>query len=327
MNPLAEIAGRPWAMHPGTFESLLRNLDSAAPGIKLPTAPGRKRVEDGVAIIDITGTITPRATILSLLFGGTDLQTVQGELDVALADSSVKKIVLNVDSPGGAVAGVSELADRIYAARSIKPVEAFVSGMGASAAYWLAAAAGRIVVSDTAQVGSIGVVGTVLDDRVRQGMQGVTFHEIVSSNAPKKRPDPLTPEGRNVLQTEIDSIASVFTAKVARYRGVPEETVNRDFGQGGSLVGAAAVRAGMADVVGAFDSILAAPGVTAGAVPAAAATQIQAAASVEDACAAQWRSDPKVRAEFGTLESFTAYTRAESTGRARAITGRVVSGR
>jgi ClpP class serine protease len=85
--------------------------------------------------------------------------------------------------------------------------------MGASAAYWLAAATSRITISDTALVGSIGVVGTAIDDRERQKMQGVTFHQIVSSNAPKKRPDPATPEGRQVLQNEIDALAAYLPPK------------------------------------------------------------------------------------------------------------------
>ena len=67
-----------------------------------------------------------------MLFGGTDVETIRDELGYALADSSVGKIVLNVDSPGGAVPGISELADLIYKARLIKPIDAHVSGMGAS---------------------------------------------------------------------------------------------------------------------------------------------------------------------------------------------------
>ena len=69
-------------------------------------------------MIDITGVITPRASILNMLFGGTDVETIRSELGFALADSSVSKIVLNVDSPGGAVPGISELADLIYKAES-----------------------------------------------------------------------------------------------------------------------------------------------------------------------------------------------------------------
>lgn len=320
MSAQAELSGRPWAIHRETFESLVRNV-AAAPSARPMVAQNRKRLDGGIAIIDITGVITPRASFLNMLFGGTDVETIQHDLAAALADSSVSRIVLNVDSPGGAVTGISELADQIFRARSVKPIEAYVSGMGASAAYWLASAAGSITISDTAQIGSIGVIGTVIDDRVRQGMQGITFHEIVSSNAPQKRPDPLTQEGRSVLQNGIDSIAAVFTAKVATYRGVSEKKVTSDFGQGGVLVGAAAVRVGMADSIGSFESALSSPG-----APLATA-KASAALSVEDACAAQWRRDPDIRAEFFTLEVFTAYTRATTSGRANTIAGRVVSGR
>ncbi|PTR15056.1 peptidase S49-like protein [Nitrosospira sp. Nsp2] len=328
MNPQTELSGRPWALHRETFESLIRNVSAAGPGLKSPPGATRRRTEGGVAVIGITGVITPRASLFNMLFGGTDVETIKDELGYALADSSVSKIVLNVDSPGGAVPGISELADLIYRARSIKSIDAHVSGMGASAAYWLASAASSITISDTASVGSIGVVGTIIDDRVRQGMEGITFHEIVSSNAPRKRPDPLTQEGRAVLQSGVDSLAAVFTAKVATYRGVSEKKVNSDFGQGGMLVGAEAVRAGLADRIGTFESVLGAPGAAPGAGQGAAAvSKVPAGLSVEDSCVMQWRNDPAIRAEFPTLESFTAYTRATGAGRCSIIAGRVTRGR
>jgi signal peptide peptidase SppA len=301
-------------MHPEAFENLVRSAETTAGPITRP-APGldKKRVEGGVAVIDITGVITPRASFLNMLLGGTDVPSIQRELNDALADSSISKIVLNIDSPGGAVTGISELADQVYKARSIKPIEAFVPGMAASAAYWIASATSRITIADTASVGSIGVVGTVIDDRVRQGIQGITFHEIVSSNAPRKRPDPLTPEGRGVLQNNIDSVASVFTAKVAHYRGVSEKTVNADFGQGGIVIGATAVRAGLADAIGGFENVLGSTGTsTAASAPAVAQ---------EDSCEARWQRDASIRAEFGSLEIYEAYTKANQAGRIRVLGG------
>jgi ClpP class serine protease len=323
MNLHTELSGRPWALHKETFESFIRNENAAGPGLRLPAIQRKSVSQDGVAVIDITGPITPRASFLNMLFGGTDVETIQQDLSAALADSSISKIVLSIDSPGGSTSGISELADRIFSARSIKPIESFVSGMGASAAYWLAAATSRITISDTAMVGSIGVVGTVIDDKERQKMQGVIFHQIVSSNAPKKRPDPATPEGRQVLQNEIDGIGSVFTAKVARFRGVTEQKVNSDFGQGGVLVGIAAVRAGLADAIGTFEGTL----VSSGAMLSAARStkkEEQITMSLEESCAAQWRNDPQIREEFVTLEGFTAYTRAAAAGSVRVATNRVV---
>ena len=129
------------------------------------------------------------------------------------------------------------------------------------------------------------------------------------------------------MQNGIDSIASVFTAKVTAYRGVSEKKVNADFGQGGVLVGVAAVKAGMADGIGTFESALGLPGASHATAKASAVATAPAALSVEDTCAAQWRSDPQIRAEFLTLETFTAYTRATRAGRAGIVTGRVVSGR
>lgn len=323
MSLHTELYGLPWAVHKETFESWVRNENAAGPALRLPAIQRKSVSPDGVAVIDITGPITPRVSFLNMFFGGTDVETIRQEFSAALADSSISKIILNIDSPGGAVSGISPLADQIFSARSIKPIESFVSGMGASAAYWLAAATSRITISDTALVGSIGVVGTAIDDRERQKMQGVTFHQIVSSNAPKKRPDPATPEGRQVLQNEIDGIGGVFTAKVAGFRGVTEQKVNSDFGQGGVLVGIAAVRAGLADAIGTFESTL----VSSGAMPSAARStkkEEQITMHLEESCAAQWRADPKIREEFVTLEDFTAYTRAAAAGSVKVAANRVV---
>jgi hypothetical protein len=84
MNPQTELSGRPWALHRETFESLIRNVNAAGPGLKVPLGASRKRIEGGVAVIDIAGVITPRASLFNILFGGTDVETIKDELGYAL---------------------------------------------------------------------------------------------------------------------------------------------------------------------------------------------------------------------------------------------------
>ncbi|WP_244158842.1 S49 family peptidase [Azotobacter beijerinckii] len=211
-------------------------------------------LRDGVAVIPITGPIMRYANLFTRISGATSTQELATDLRTALDDPKVKAIVLNIDSPGGEATGINELADMVYAARSRKPIKAYVGGTGASAAYWIASAAGEVVVDDTALLGSIGVV---LEVAVRQAEAGQKRYTLVSSNAPNKRPDVETERGRAEIAKTIDALADVFTAKVARNLGVKPEKVAAMGDHGGVRVGAAAVEAGLAHRTGSLEALIA----------------------------------------------------------------------
>lgn len=204
--------------------------------------------DGGVAVIDIVGPIFRYANLFTQISGATSIEVAALDLNAALADPRVRAVVLNIDSPGGAVAGVSDFAQMVRAAP--KAVVSFVGGSAASAAYWIAASAPWVVTSNTGLLGSIGVVATISvnddDDTV----------EIISSQSPNKRPDPHSDAGRAVLQSTVDDLASVFVDAVAVYRKVSAATVLSDFGKGGVLVGGAAVAARMADQVSTLEDVL-----------------------------------------------------------------------
>jgi ClpP class serine protease len=129
--------------------------------------------------------------------------------------------------------------------------------MAASGGYWIASAADRVVISELAVLGSIGVVLGVEDRSGADERRGVRKVEIVSSQSPGKRPDVNTEEGRTQIQTMVDDLAEVFVSAVAKHRGVSSEDVISKFGAGGVKVGAKAVASGMADEVGQFEAVLA----------------------------------------------------------------------
>lgn len=210
-------------------------------------------VRDGVAVVPVLGPIFPRANLVNSSAGGTSLDAIMRDFRVAQASDQVERIVLLIDSPGGVVSGLGEAADQIHS--SGKPVTAFVTGMAASAAYWLGSQAGEIVLDRGAGVGSIGVVAS-LSRQVGPDQDGRMSHEIVSSGAPYKRPDPTTDEGRASIQAEVDGIEAVFVSDVARGRKVKPATVRSEFGQGGMLSAARAVDVGMADRIGTLDGVL-----------------------------------------------------------------------
>lgn len=213
-------------------------------------------VRDGVAIIPVCGPLFRRASLFTEISAATDYGTIRKDLATALADPAAKAIILEIDSPGGEVNGCGELAQAIYAARGVKPIVAYVGGTGASAAYWIASAADKIVAAETAILGSIGVRTALVDDSKRDAMEGIREIELVSSQSPGKRDAPVDDEVVARAQAHIDELASVFIAAVARHRGVSTGVVQSRFGQGDVLIGQRAVEAGLADELGTFEQTL-----------------------------------------------------------------------
>lgn len=247
----------PWAMQPEALHTLLQIAAREGAGPEAVAAQlGHKldntrtvKVRGGVAVVPVVGPIFRRANLLTSVSGATSIEVLAQDLSAALEDPSVSSILLEIDSPGGEANGVSEMAAMIAHARSKKPVHAYVGGIGASGAYWLASAAETVTVAPTGMLGSI---GTVMGFKKGDGSEV----EFVSSQSPHKRPDLETDAGKAQIQGLLDTLAGVFISDVARYRGVSAATVESDFGRGGLLIGKDAVKAGMADAVGSFEGLV-----------------------------------------------------------------------
>lgn len=254
------ISGEPWAITESALQTI---LEIAARENESPQAVAAKlgrnlqntysvMERDGVAIIPVTGPLFRYANLFTAISGASSYELIARDFTTALENPQIKGIILDIDSPGGEVNGVSELSNMVYAARGKKPVVAYASGDAASGAYWIASAADEIVVSETSALGSIGVVGVY---RGKSGKQGEDV-EIVSSQSPHKRLDPQTDEGRTRLQARIDSMADVFIGAIARNRDVAGEIVQTHYGGGDVMIGARAVEAGLADRVGSLEQLI-----------------------------------------------------------------------
>ncbi|MDP2206881.1 MAG: S49 family peptidase [Alphaproteobacteria bacterium] len=255
------IAGEPWAI---TETALHTILEIAARENESPQAVAARLgrnlqntysviERDGVAIIPVAGPLFRYANLFTAISGASSYELIARDFTAALENPKIKGIILDIDSPGGEVNGVSELSNMVFAARGKKPVVAYASGDAASGAYWIASAADEIVVSETSALGSIGVVG------MYQGKSGKSAEavEIVSSQSPHKRLDPTSDDGRSRLQTRIDSMADVFIGTIARNRDVSAEDVQNHYGGGDVMIGAKAVSAGLADRVGSLEGLIA----------------------------------------------------------------------
>lgn len=306
---LNELAATPWALDEDYLSGILAIIERRNDFTALQTETGEAlsftrtaSVRDRVAIVPVAGPIFRYANLFTNISAATSLEILATDFGQALRSPDVDAIVLEIDSPGGQVAGISEFAKTVYQARGQKPIVAYVEARAASAAYWIAAAADRIVIGDTAFVGSIGVVSTAY----RQPNDPNRI-EIVNSDSDRKRLDPGTDEGRASLQNQVDQLAGVFINAVASYRGVSVETVKADFGRGDVVMGREAVEAGMADGLGSMEQLIAELQAMPSR-PRAVALPAPEAMSPEDRLRAQWTADPSLRSEFlDDFESFEAY--------------------
>jgi len=194
------------------------------------------------AEIAITGVITKRPSFMAMLFGGgnTTYPDIVSAIATAQANPDVTNITYAIDSPGGSFDG---LFDALAAMQSVtKPTKAVIGGVGASAAFALASQADTVIASSIAsRVGSVGVVVDMyVDDREVS---------ITSTNAPRKRPDVSTKEGVAMVVEELDALHDIFVDAIATGRGTTPATVNKDFGQGGTVLATDAVKRGMIDAV------------------------------------------------------------------------------
>ncbi|PYG83215.1 MULTISPECIES: S49 family peptidase [unclassified Pseudomonas] len=254
-------ASQPWLMMPDALDNLLTISDRMGDPVALATKRGerldetrRVTMRGSVAVVPITGPIFRYANLFTEISGATSTQILATDIQRALDDPKVKSIVLNIDSPGGVASGINELAEMIYAGRNRKRIVAYIGGIGASAAYWIASAASEIVIDEASLAGSIGVVvEAVIEDEKKTGR---TRYQIVSRNAPNKRPDLGTEEGRAKMGETIDAMAEVFVGKVARNLGVAAEKVPDMGDNGGIRVGADAVKHGLAHRVGSLESLI-----------------------------------------------------------------------
>jgi ClpP class serine protease len=253
---LAAIQTEIWAITPEALNQII----AIAQGLGDPEAVAAKlgrqltnthsvSVRDAVATIPVIGPIFRYADIFTQISGATSIQTLATDLQTAVDDPAIKAIILEIDSPGGMIAGVSEFAAQVRAANSIKPVTAYVSDKGASAAYWIASAAGEIVAADTAQLGSIGVVMQASIDSDENTIK------FISSQSPLKQADATTDAGKIQAQKTVDNLAEVFINAVAGYRGTTRENIIANYGMGGLHIASLAVASGMADKIGSYEAL------------------------------------------------------------------------
>lgn len=218
-------------------------------------APNNRRATAAppvVAVVRVWGMIAHHPQSM-----GTSVDQIEQAFDAALASPQVEGILLDIDSPGGMVQGVPELAAKIRAARGVKPVTAIANGMMASAAYWIGSAASEIVAIPSATgLGSIGVYRLHEDWSQKLDREGVKITAI-SAGKYKTEGAPwgsLSPETESFYRREVEAIYSWFTKDVAANRGTDQAAVRSGYGEGRLLRAWEAKKANLADRVDTWEN-------------------------------------------------------------------------
>jgi len=203
----------------------------------------REARESGIAVIPIVGVIEQRMHSL-----GTSVEEIEMMFDAAIASKRVDGIVFDVDSPGGGVTGVPELAERIFAARGIKPLASISNGMMASAALWIRS-------GDT---GSLGVYALHIDETKAIEDEGIVVTEF-SAGKYKTEGAPwavLSEEAAEFFQERVNEVYGWFASAMAEFRGDTPANVRKGYGEGRMLGAKQAKAAKLVDRIGTFEEVV-----------------------------------------------------------------------
>lgn len=184
-------------------------------------------------------------------FADSDYADIRQAVKRALADPQARTIDIFIDSPGGSVLGLPETADVIHAANRVKPVRALVTGIAASAAYWLASQASTITLTPSGEVGSVGILDLHADitgalDKAGVKLTAVTAGEHKTERAPFT---PLSDDARAHMQAECNRWYGDFLGAIRRGRGLRVSSAST-YGGGRMLAAKDAFREGLIDFVG-----------------------------------------------------------------------------
>ncbi len=259
----ALIFNRPLAIYParldvivGVFDRKVGFVDGDWQVDVEPDAAPSYEVIDGTAVIPIFGELVNRTYGLNAMSGLASYPELGALHAQALSDADVRDILLLIQSPGGDVHGLFDLADQIAAARRQKPIAALASDYALSAAYVLAAATGNVFVTQSAQVGSNGVVMEIQDRSGADAAAGVKRRKLYagarkidgSSHAPQ------TDAAIAALQAEVDTYYDLLTTKVAGYLGTTQEAIQAT--EAGIYIGAQAIQQGLAHGMSTYEGML-----------------------------------------------------------------------
>lgn len=198
---------------------------------KIQNEPKEKRdIEvnaNGIYTLPIVGSMVHRGGMMDAMSGTMSYEGIQTSLQSAIDNPAVKGILLDVDSSGGAVAGAFDLRDFIMEAKGKKPIYALARDSMCSAAYLISSACTKVYATQTAAVGSIGVVAMHVDKSKANEEAGFkpTFIYAGKFKTAGNANEPLEGEALDYLQESVNDSYDMFVKAVAEARGIDEQVI------------------------------------------------------------------------------------------------------
>jgi len=199
---------------------------------------------DGVGVLQIEGAID-------------DSRNLVAELRRFRQTPWIKAVVVRIDSPGGAVAPTQEIVEEIQRTKKTKPCIASMGNIAASGGYYIASACDKILANPGTLTGSIGVIMqlTNFEELMKKvGVKGINIKSGANKDIGSPF-QPLSPEGRDILQSLVDNVYSQFVSAVAKGRGLDEARV-RKLADGRIYSGAQAKDLGLIDQFGTLEDAI-----------------------------------------------------------------------
>ena len=264
---LEKLATEYWALHPNVIPVIENVINNKLQGnsLKGMTSVDEKNdlvkyniLEDGTAIIKLHGVFLKKKMTMQGMSGLVSMLDAEATMIRALEDNRVKKIVLDIDSPGGSVSGVSEVSDVIYKGRDEKEIVAYANGSMCSAAYWIGSSASKVYSYSTSIVGSIGVYLIHSDYSKAIEDKGVKL-TLIKAGEKKALGNPyfgLSEEDIESIQESVNFCYDLFVTAVARNRDIDFKYTKENLANGLSYMGTQALDIGLIDGIKNMTGIL-----------------------------------------------------------------------
>lgn len=248
---ISKVFEQPWlitaAKHRAIQRLITTRLQSADGGEIIIGEPDEPKpdefaMDNGTAIIPVHGIIGKHLSMLEMMCGGCDLDTVSSMLTLAENDDSVDRVLLDFRTPGGTVTGVPELARKIAGYR--KPIIGFSDSECCSAGYWLMSQCGQAFGTESGMYGSVGVYMALLDESRALEMEGVKINAVKAGEHKLDGASfqPLSDSARKMFQDSVDKLHEQFKDAVTLKRSIAPSQL-----EGQCFDGEEAVANGMLD--------------------------------------------------------------------------------
>ncbi len=237
----------------GSFEAALEHGEDENDN------PIAYQVQDGLAIISVQGGTWTNTSQLTRRYGIPTYDDIRERIIEAIDDSEVKRIMLNIDSPGGRADGVKALSKFIDMSNKVKPIHTYTQGMMASAALWYGTASREVMADEDAKVGSLGAI--MIHFEYTEAMKREGVKATVFRTAPLKalgQPyEKLTEQAERHIRKEMQTLHDKFVNGIALNKGLPVATVSTQIATGETFDAPRAKDLGLVDRIVSLDEAIA----------------------------------------------------------------------